>query len=48
MQDIMQAFELFAAGVAVASTGALLAVVYIIFSPALENEIRNDSRQRPL
>jgi hypothetical protein len=50
MQNIFEALELFAAGVTAASTGALLAVVYIVFSPALQEQegVEGDSRQRPL
>ncbi len=47
MPGIVEALELFAAGVTVASTGALLAIIYIIFSPALDKEVRTDSSQRP-
>jgi hypothetical protein len=47
MLNVVQALELFAAGVTAASTGALLAVVYIVFSPTLENEVKSDSGQRP-
>ncbi len=48
MQSLMQVVELVAAGITVASTGAMLAVMYIVFSPALDQEVKNDSRQRPL
>lgn len=48
MQSLMQAVELVAAGISVASTGAALAVMYIVFSPILGNEIQKDARQRPL
>ncbi len=48
MQSLMQAFELVTAGITIASTGTMLAVVYLVFGPALEKEVREDSRQRPL
>ncbi len=48
MDTLMQAFELVTAGITVASTGTMLAVVYLFFGPALEKEVREDARQRPL
>jgi len=48
MYDFVNAVELAAAGITVACTGAMLAVLYIVFSPALDKEIRDDSPRRPL
>lgn len=48
MQSLMQAFELVTAGITLASTGTALAVVYLVFGPALAKEVRDDSRQRPM
>ncbi len=48
MQTLMQAFEIVTAGIAVASTGTMLAVVYLVFGPALEKEVREASHHRPL
>jgi len=48
MYGLAHALELAAAGIAVASTGAMLAVIYIVFSPALDGEVKDDSRQHPL
>ncbi len=48
MQSLVQAFEMVATGITVASTGTMLAVFYLVLSPVLQQEVKNDSGRRPL
>lgn len=48
MHDLMQAFELVATGITVTCTGAMLAVLYIVFSPALDEDFKHDPRRNTL
>lgn len=46
MQELVHSLELAAAGITVACTGAMLAIIHVVFSPALDSEVEDDSDQR--
>jgi hypothetical protein len=46
MHELLHVVEIASVGIAVASTGAALAVIYAVFSPTCEREVGEQLRRR--
>lgn len=48
MQELVHVLGLASVGITVAATGAALAVIYAVFSPALDREVGQELKRRPM